>query len=294
METKSNKIIASGKCGENLTWVITGEEDNYTLSISGTGEMENFNAHYPSWNDYRRIIKTIEINSGVTSIGNSVFESCSRLTSITIPDSVTSIEDSAFKSCSELINIIVNTDNLNYTSIDGVLFDKSQNTLLQCPIGKTGNYTVPDTVTSIGDADLLNKRKTKELILLDSSSMRNWRKSYFGRIDLMMEEFAKDCKNTNPNQARETSDHGCNRLASITIPDSVTFIGYNAFEDCRGLAEIHVKAQTPLVLEDNIFSEVPDIVSVYVPYGSKEVYERAEGWNDFDIIEDAAEDEITK
>ena len=38
-----------------------------------------------------------------------------------------------------------------YTSVDGVLFNKSQTTLIQCPAGKAGSYTIPNSVTSIGD-----------------------------------------------------------------------------------------------------------------------------------------------
>jgi hypothetical protein len=47
------------------------------------------------------------------------------------------------------------------------------------------------------------------------------------------------------------------------------------------------------LLGDDVFDEIPDTVSIYVPYGSKAVYEKAKGWNKFNIIEDAAENENT-
>jgi len=86
----------------------------------------------------------------VTSIGNGAFQWCSSLTSVTIPGSVTSIGDYAFRGCTALTSIAVAEGNSAYASANGVLFDKSQTTLVQYPGGKTGAYTIPGSVTSIG------------------------------------------------------------------------------------------------------------------------------------------------
>ena len=74
------------------------------------------------------------------------------LTSVAVPGTVTSIGDEAFAGCSGLAAITVSTNNPADSSVDGVLFDKSQSTLIQCPAGKPGAYTIPDTVVSIGDS----------------------------------------------------------------------------------------------------------------------------------------------
>ena len=92
-------------------------------------------------------LTSINIPSSVTSIGSHVFSGCNSLTSIAIPTSITFIDDFAFYSCGALINVDAN--NLNYSSIDGVLFSKEQTELIVCPISKTGNYTIPSSVTSI-------------------------------------------------------------------------------------------------------------------------------------------------
>ena len=85
----------------------------------------------------------------VTSIGEVAFYDCIGFTSVTIGNSVTSIERSAFSGCSGLTSINVASGNTQYSSIDGVLYNYVQDTLIQCPGAKT-SVTIPNSVTSIG------------------------------------------------------------------------------------------------------------------------------------------------
>ncbi|MDR0304781.1 MAG: leucine-rich repeat protein, partial [Chitinispirillales bacterium] len=98
-------------------------------------------------------LTTLNIGNNVTRIPDCAFYGCSGLTgALTIPSSVTSIGNSAFFDCRRLTAINVEESNNNYTSIDGVLFNKAKTTLIQYPAGKTGTtYTIPSSVTSIGE-----------------------------------------------------------------------------------------------------------------------------------------------
>lgn len=107
--------------------------------------------HIGGWAfDYCTSLTSITIPNSVTSIGCAAFASCTSFTSITIPENVNIIEDSLFWGCKSLEKIKVNENNKTYCDVDGVLFSKDKKTLLICPPIKTGNYSVPKSVTNIG------------------------------------------------------------------------------------------------------------------------------------------------
>ena len=100
---------------------------------------------------YCKSLIRVSIPNSVTTIGDSAFSSCESLTSVEIPNSVTSIGESTFSNCDSLINIEVASGNLNYSSNDGVLFNKNKSKLIQYPIGnQRTEYNIPNRVTTIG------------------------------------------------------------------------------------------------------------------------------------------------
>jgi len=93
------------------------------------------------------------IPNSVTNLGNYAFAYCTSLTTVVIPNSVISIGSYAFYDCTSLSAITVGTNNPSYCSVDGVLFNKSKNTLIQYPAGKAaGSYSLPDSVTNIASS----------------------------------------------------------------------------------------------------------------------------------------------
>lgn len=130
--------VTSGSCGENLTWSI--DEVTGTLTISGSGEMKDWDRFYDSpWYSYREKITSIVIGDSVTSIGKNAFNYCYTLTSVTVGNSVTVIGESAFNGCDNLITLIMGN---NLLAIGKKAFYECESLT---------SITIPDTVVNIGD-----------------------------------------------------------------------------------------------------------------------------------------------
>ena len=201
------------------------------------------------------------IPASVTSIGNNAFTRCTGLTSITIPNSVTSIVsgafwgagltnvtipasvtsigETAFTSCDHLSAITVDPSNTVYSSLAGVLFNKSQTTLIAYPGGKAGSYTIPASAISIGNWAFAHCTNLTSVPI--STSVTNIGTFAFGYCNSLINI-------TIPNSVTSIQDHAffnCISLASVTIPASVTRIGDGAFGANSQLTGIYFQGNAP-------------------------------------------------
>ena len=179
---------------------------------------------------------SITIGKSVRSIGISTFNDCDKIESIYIPASVTSIESSAFSDWHSLKEIIVDENNENYISEQGILFNKDRTQLVKYPSSKEGTvYTVPESVESFGTYEAFGDCKHLEEIVIGS------------KVTALGNFMFQDCENL---KKVELSDElttidlgsfwGCSNLKDITIPDSVTIIEQDAFRDCSSLTLIEI------------------------------------------------------
>ncbi len=242
--------IASGICGynaDNLTWSLDGKG---TLTISGTGRMDDWdNLTYgivaPWHNLYTNDIKEVIVEEGVTSIGDeafygcvhlynvvipdgvtligkSAFCECNNLEIITIPDSVSIIRDSAFENCYALKNVVIPN---GITSIGKYVFD-SCNSIT--------SITIPDSVTEIGYCAFFSCKGLKSITI--PNSVTKIGAQAFCQCTSLETVSIPDGVTSIDNSVFE----GCTSLESVLIPDSVTSIGYYAFGNCTSLENITI------------------------------------------------------
>ena len=239
--------------GSDVTWHLTENTDDpstYTLTISGSGAMENYltSGHQP-WHSFRDQITSVVVSPGVTSIGNlafalsrniihvdiadsvvsigeQAFSDCSSLTDIKIPQSVTYIGVKAFGSCTKLSSITLSTNNI--TSIRLYTFSGCS---------ELSSIVIPDGVTSIQLGAFSNCTKLTSI-------------SIPGSVISIGPYAFRDCTN----------------LTSITIPGSVTSIGEHVFTGCTSLNDIRYSGTSESVISA-LSGYVPTLVTFN--YGDK-------------------------
>jgi hypothetical protein len=209
-------------------------------------------------------LKSIILPTSLAAIGASAFANCTGLTSITIPSSVLTIGYIAFSEGSAMVNVDFN--NPNYSSINGVLFNKEKTTLFYCPVSKTGFYKMPSTVTAISDYAFSGCNLLTSVLFPDGLTTIVW-----------------------------YAFNNCTTLKSLKIPASVTNIHSNAFFNCSGLRSISAQSMVPIDLssvQDPEISRFPfpgvnkDSCILYVPHGTKTAYQSAIEWKDFKTIQE--------
>jgi hypothetical protein len=206
-------------------------------------------------------LTSVTIPDSVTSIESAAFADCSSLTSVTIPDSVTSIGNYAFVACNSLMSIGVVAGNSEYTSQDGVLFDKNKTTLIQYPAGKqNGHYSISASVTSIGNYAFWECSSLTSVTIPDS-------------VTSIGDEAFSGCSSltsvTIPDSVtsiEHAAFYGCSSLTSVTIGDSVISIGSYAFYMCTSLTAIVFEGNAPNQV--GIFHNVSENTKIFIYSGA--------------------------
>ena len=247
--SSDNKVTITG-CHKSSKGAITipSEIDGKPVTSIGDSAFEDCTG-----------LTSIMIPNSVTSIGDGAFCRCTGLTSITIPNSVTSIGSWAFEICTSLTSINVASGNNYYSDNNGVLFNKKKTELIRYPEGKSQtSYTIPNSVTSIGDGAFWNCTGLTSITIPNSVTSTG-----YGAF--------KYCSSltsiTIPNSVTSIGDwafQDCTGLTSITIPNSVTSIGGSAFASCSSLTSITIPNSVTSI-GDCAFASCTGLTSITIP-----------------------------
>ena len=239
-------VIGSGNCGANganVTWKLTSDG---TLTISGTGKMEDYEWEGAApWYSFCTQVTTVVIENGVASIGDCAFSGCSNLTKANIASGVTTIGEWAFGSCEALTSVTIPG---SVTTIGDYAFQRCTSLT---------SVTIPNSVTNIGWSAFGGCTSLTSVTIPNSViSIGDW--AFSGCTSLTGVII--------PNSVvylGHSAFYNCDSLTSVTIPDSVTSIGNSAFEYCSLLTSVRIPTSVTSI-GDSAFGS-SGLTSVTIP-----------------------------
>jgi hypothetical protein len=167
-----------------------------------------------------------------------------------------------------LTSITVHPDHPLYASEDGVLFNKDKTELIVYPIGRQGDYVIPDSVVKIKNASFVGAKGLTSIHIPKSV------------IEIGNEAFACCTGLTSiviPNSVTEIGHLafvGCTGLNSITIPDSITKIQSQLFRDCTALTSVTIP-DTVSMIGNYAFAGCVGLTTVFIPASVSEIHKYA-------------------
>lgn len=279
-------FLENGSSAHKLTGTLNSAKLIGSLTIPSSHNSSSFGGTAKPVNrlednalDFQTQLTSVIIPNSVTTIGQSVFSSCSALENITIPSSVTSIGNFAFTGTNlkgvvipDSVTVIASSlfmgSNLDTVTLGDSVTSIQSNAFSNC--SKLASITIPDSVTTIGDGAFKTCTSLTSLTIPD------------GVTSIGVNTFNR-CSSLSsiniPDGVTNIGGHAfrnCSSLTTITIPDSVTSIGASAFRDCSSLSRINCLATTPPTMGNGAFSSVAfdtnGFQSIHVPASASSAY----------------------
>ncbi|MDU1567166.1 MAG: leucine-rich repeat protein [Clostridium sp.] len=207
-------------------------------------------------------LTNISIQNSVNSIGIYAFRNCINLRYVNIPSTVTNIGFGAFNYCSSLASITVDFGNINYSSLNDVLYNKQQTELICYPAGKLGPFTIPNSVT------LINSSAFESCIGLTSIIIGS-------NVNTIADKAFSSCTNlisitmgSSVIIINSDAFSYCTNLESVTIGSSVNKIDQYGFYSCIKLSSAKFLGNAPRAMGEEVFGNADPDFKIYYIYGN--------------------------
>ena len=279
MTLTASAATYSGECGaegDNLTWTL--DTGSGVLTISGSGEMADFEEGAAPWNEYCESITSIVFPAGLTGIGWNAFSGCTGLTALNLPGSLQTIGGFAFYGCTGITGVTIPT---SLTLLGEYAFSRTGVTAVTIPGNLTGTgdgvfadcanltgVTIQNGVTGInayafkGCANLTELSLPNTLLAIDQEAFRDCTGltgvSFPGSLETIGEK----------------AFYGCTGLTGLSLPTSLTRLGRRAFYGCSGLTSLNLPGSL-LTVPEFAFFGCTGLTRLTLPEGMENLEESA-------------------
>ena len=232
-----------------------------------------------------RKLTSVELSENLTTIESGAFQSCVALKNIDIPNKVTKLNDNTFSNCSSLKNvsigsgctsisttafdgtfsidrITVSEDNKNYTVVDGVLYNKDMTTLVLYPKNRSGEFAVPDTVTTIANSAFDSSPNLTKVTI--GKNVKTIGASAFGECKSLKTVIFED-SDTVQKTICDYAFYKCPVLTTVDFGNAVKSIGNYAFYSCQSLNKLDFSKNSVKTSGDYAFTVCKSLESIEFP-----------------------------
>lgn len=221
-------------------------------------------------------LRSALLPSSATRLARDAFARCPSLERLTISAGISSVLPS--EGCTSLTTIEVSQANDSFTAVDGVLFDRGATGIVWFPLGKTGGYSLPATVSEIKENAFYGTSITS--LEIPASVTAIGRGAFAGSS--LVEISLPDGITNIP----ESLFQNCLCLTTVRLGESTGYIGNYAF-DHTGLRDLYVAATVPPFAADMAFADtLTASCTLHVPYGTADIYRNHPKWGLFSKIEE--------
>ena len=222
-------------------------------------------------------LTSVALPASATTIEADALSGCASLRSITIPASATSVSPSA--GCSALTAISVSPRNSVYRSVDGVLLNVAATEIVWFPMGKTGDYTLPQTITRIGDRAFQGCSVTRFTLTDAVTSL--------GQAAFAGSQVEEVSLGNGLRTVPTGTFQGCARLRTVRLGSATELVSDYAFDGCP-LEHIYIGAQYPPVCNPKAlttsYEQLLSRCTLHVPAARQQLYKADADWGQFDNI----------
>ncbi len=244
----------------------------------------------------------VVLPEGLVTIGQNLFQNCYNLRTVSIPASATELKQSPFRDCSHIVAITVADANPNYSSADGILYNKDKTELIQYNGGRNvTSFTIPDGVKTLGYYSFAADSTLTD-VTIPASVETIYNTAFYKSPSLENVTIGKSVKLIGkqafmgtalksvviPDAVAEIQDQAfstCENLETVTLGTGVATLGNKAFEKSGNVKRVTVNAVVPpacgkILFEDAVYSDA----NLYVPAAAVDAYKAADLWSNFTKI----------